>query len=247
MTMEQPQTENSLSFVVPIRGSLASNPSNISRCLLSLMEQRSVYPIDIIIVADGVGSDTKKTDEVWRGIRNLENALREQFINPIRPKKYPQETIPKVRMVLLSDSAGPGGARNAGVGASHSKWIWFIDADDWLTNPDAAQNVLDLLKIQPKKTIGFQFGSFQGPFPCKNSNMMPWLRIIKKSVLTEVPFKENQQTNEDTEQFVSLLNYCKQHDLQLLKITDSPYYYNWMAPGSASDKNNGIIQTKGAS
>ncbi|QDY70409.1 glycosyltransferase [Qingshengfaniella alkalisoli] len=49
---------------------------------------------------------------------------------------------PRIRPILLATNAGQGFARNRGLEAARGEYIWFIDSDDWLVDPEFLENVV---------------------------------------------------------------------------------------------------------
>lgn len=105
-------TEKILSFIVPVY----NTEKYISRCLDSLLEQSiPKKDYDIIVVNDG------STDNSGHIIEDY-------------GKKY--DNI----ILITQKNAGQSAARNAGIQRANSKYVWFIDSDDWI-----AENCLGLL------------------------------------------------------------------------------------------------------
>jgi Glycosyl transferase family 2 len=55
---------------------------------------------------------------------------------------------PRLRVVRLTTSAGPGHARNVALRHATGEYVWFVDADDWV-HPDAVDHVLGTLARSP--------------------------------------------------------------------------------------------------
>lgn len=235
----------SLTFVVPVKKE-AIESGSYARCLLSLMEQRSLYPLEILVVVDQVEDNAAET--ITKQIEKTERTIQTNLINPMTPlclfTKNPAGNFsyPDHLVLVSPDKLGPGGARNLGIKVASSTWIWCIDADDWLTDPYAADKVLnDIKSTRIKNLAGVQFASFQGPFPCQKSNMMPWLRVVKKSVLLEAPFPKDVYKNEDLTEFRLLLSVIKKEHLKLGSLDRNPYFYNWMCVNSTNALSGGVI------
>ena len=53
----------------------------------------------------------------------------------------------------------PGGARNVGYNVASGKYIWFVDGDDWLINPEVLQQVKALLEKEKEDVIQIAYTS----------------------------------------------------------------------------------------
>jgi glycosyltransferase involved in cell wall biosynthesis len=97
--------EPTISVVVPVH----NKASHLHRCYESILAQTS--PINEIVFVDDASTDDSR-------------AILRSFDDP------------RVRLVERDPpSAGPGGARNAGIRAATGDWVAFLDADDaWLPN-----------------------------------------------------------------------------------------------------------------
>ncbi len=98
---------------------------HLSPCLASIQAQTGAFALEVIVVDDGSSDAT------------ADIALRHPGVKLIR-----------------QNNRGPGAARNAGIAASHSRYIAFLDADDlWLAGKLAAQ--LKVLHRQPGAALVF--------------------------------------------------------------------------------------------
>ena len=48
--------------------------------------------------------------------------------------------------IIKCNVHAPGLARNIGFNNSDSKYVWFIDGDDWIINPEILQQVIPILE-----------------------------------------------------------------------------------------------------
>ena len=55
---------------------------------------------------------------------------------------------PRIRPIVLRDNVGQGFARNAALTAARGDYVWFLDGDDWLDNPDLLRRVHDLARAE---------------------------------------------------------------------------------------------------
>ena len=233
--------EASLSFIVPLRKSLSTNHLNYMRCLISLVEQRTDFPTDIIFVVDGVAEEEKPTIEKELGL-GLEEAQR--IVDAVVPESMKGQCCHRCGLLTIKEWKGSGGSRNAGIKDSDSEWIWCIDADDWITDPYAAMTLVHAAEEHPE-LHALQCDSYQGLVPNKQAPMMPWLRIVKRETYLAAPFPEKTLSNEDTAQFVALRDILTNTDHGLHVIQhQAPYFYNVMAPSSATAHHGGLFETK---
>lgn len=94
-----------------------NNEAFLMRCLDSIVNQRSQYKVQTIIVNDGSTDNTEKLLRLY-------------------------EELPGVT-VIHQQNMGLSGARNAALDISKGKYITFVDADDRLTE-GAIQKMLDI-------------------------------------------------------------------------------------------------------
>ncbi|SCE70787.1 glycosyltransferase family 2 protein [Micromonospora mirobrigensis] len=55
----------------------------------------------------------------------------------------------RVRVLHLAENAGLGGARNAGLARATGRYVWFVDADDWLPEGSVAAVLARLAETGP--------------------------------------------------------------------------------------------------
>lgn len=94
-----------VSIIIPVHNSFRW----IDACMEQLLSQRKL-PDEIIFVDDASTDDTVQRCTFWQ-------------------EKYPY----RVRIMRLCTNSGPGIARNAGIAASRSSFITFMDVDDRLS------------------------------------------------------------------------------------------------------------------
>lgn len=92
----------------------------IERCLISLLDDRILDDIEILIVNDGSKDNTLK----------IANAYANEFPNTIK--------------VIDKENGGHGSAINAGIRAATGKYCKVLDADDWFNVDDFGNFVEDL-------------------------------------------------------------------------------------------------------
>ena len=60
---------------------------------------------------------------------------------------------------LISDGGTVGLARNMGVKKAQGEYIWFIDSDDWIINPEVLQQVLPKFEAEDVNIVQIDFAS----------------------------------------------------------------------------------------
>lgn len=50
---------------------------------------------------------------------------------------------PRIRPVLLPENGGLGNARNVGIAHAKGKYVWLLDSDDWLENPELLRELFE--------------------------------------------------------------------------------------------------------
>lgn len=104
-----------VSFVVPCR----NVASYVDECLRSILDQ-SGAAIEVVAVDDASTDGTRRHLAVMAD----EDA--------------------RLRLLERTKAGGPGAARNHGLAAARGRYVWFVDADDWLP-PGSVAAVLDRL------------------------------------------------------------------------------------------------------
>ena len=177
-----------LSFIIPVYNA----EKFLEKCVHSILDQSlDKMDYEIILVNDG------STDSSHEICTSLEDGY--------TPVKY-----------FKKDNAGPGHTRNYGLKKASGKYIWFIDADDYLENEVAAalarhlEEDLDLyifgyraLDLQGNQTriSTFRTETLSTKSLLENGNYvnMVWCKLIKKSVLDkhQIWFREDIRGPED--------------------------------------------------
>jgi len=121
-------SEFSISVVIPNY----NNSKYIKKCVESIFEQSYSEIYEVIIV------DDSSTDNSIQVIKELMG----QYI--------------KIRLISLEENSGVSNSRNMGLSCVQTKYVTFIDADDYYFNKDKLKNEMELLikyKKQFKKDI----------------------------------------------------------------------------------------------
>lgn len=122
-----------------------------------------------------------------------------------------------------------GLARNIGLECSNSKYVWFIDGDDWIIYPDALQNCLAIMEQQELNIIKIKYVS---NYYTIDYYSMVWQYIFKRDFIGDLRFVE-MQPSEDVV-FMNEINK-KISDNQIIFYKIPTYYYNYERPGSNMD------------
>ena len=55
--------------------------------------------------------------------------------------------------ILYSHTIYVGMARNYGLEHAKGEFIWFVDGDDWLINPEIVQQIINNFRINPNENL----------------------------------------------------------------------------------------------
>lgn len=140
----------------------------IERCINSILKDRIIEEIEIILIDDG---STDKTYDILLGYRN----------------KFP-ETI----VLIKQNNAGQGVARNKGIDISRGEYLYFIDSDDYI-----GENSLFYM-YEMSKSENLDICSPDRDYllsrPIKAISALPgWCCFIKKEILQKIPNFEIRQ------------------------------------------------------
>ncbi len=116
--------ENILNVIIPAYNALET----LDKTLMSLSLQRTKYKFDVLIVND-------KSDYNYEKIINKYN----KFLS--------------LKELELQENVGPGLARQKGIENTSSKYIMFIDADDYLYTPYSIDILLKTIEIAESDVI----------------------------------------------------------------------------------------------
>ncbi|MFD1329888.1 glycosyltransferase [Mycoplana ramosa] len=107
LTETEPSTPPRVSVILPVHGV----EKYIEECITSIQRQ-TLREIEIIPVNDASPDGSQ------------------QIIDRLAADD------PRIKPIILSENIGQGFARNRGLDAARGQYIWFLDSDDWLVDPE---------------------------------------------------------------------------------------------------------------
>ena len=137
--------------------------------------------------------------------------------------------------ILYSHSTYVSMARNYGLERAKGEYIWFIDGDDWIINPEVIQQVLNRLRQNPSDNI-MQIDFVSNYFNMKHYSMV-WQYIFKAEFIKKFHFL-NVRFQEDNHFMMEVLTKNEQEQIPYLQIPS--YFYNYRRPGSNTHLSLGI-------
>ena len=173
----------------------------IERCLNSILSQnyeRNLF--EIIVIID---SCTDNTEKIARGI--LAGRSQDKFI-----------TVEHNRAGL---------SRNCGLEVATGKYVWFIDGDDYLVNPQAFSKLVDSME-KTKAAVVYLKNFVSEKFIAEN--WAAWRFFYLRSFIGITRFSDK-PIDEDIEFFVNL---SKLSGFRAIKIDDVLYHHTFPRAGS---------------
>ncbi len=116
----------SLSVVIPN----FNKSAYIRQCVESILSQ-TLLPNEIIIVDD---LSTDNSREIIQGLC---------------------ENSPLIKPIFLKENGGVSHARNTGIRSANSKYVTFVDADDFYENQDKLKNEMELIHIHGEEIVAY--------------------------------------------------------------------------------------------
>lgn len=140
-------------------------------------------------------------------------------------------------IIIGCGEQGCGPARNAGLDIARGEYIWFMDGDDWLTEPTAVQEALDKAKRDGLDIlrIPYRTEKFWGQY-----FSMVWQYVFRREYIEGFRFPSIQPAEDDafTEQVLRKAGHGR-HDYMALPSIDRPlYFYNFGREGSNMYRHN---------
>lgn len=200
------QLVKDLSIIVPAYNA----EKTIVKCIQSVLEQKTKYDYELIIVNDG---STDSTQSI------LENICDEHLV------------------LIHQENKGFSGARNSGIDASTGRYIMFLDSDDYLVG-NCIDSMLDKI-IEEKADIvqaghysfaeenelsrnevRLKSGRYYNTEDIVHNPGFPWAKIYKRTMFNELRFPLNVWF-EDTIVCMILYRMCK----KMVVMEDIVYAY----------------------
>lgn len=133
--------------------------------------------------------------------------------------------------IISCTEQGCGPARNAGLDIARGEYIWFMDGDDWLTEPTAIQEAVAKIKSEQRNIIRvpFRTDKFWGQY-----FSMVWQYVLRRDFVRGIRFP-NIQPAEDDAFMQEVLSRAGRNRFDYLGLptTSRPlYFYNYGREGS---------------
>lgn len=129
--------------------------------------------------------------------------------------------------ILYSHDKTVAAARNYGLEYAKGKYIWFVDGDDWIINPEVIQQCMDSLWNDPGENL-IQINFVSNYFKKRHFSMV-WQYIFKYDFIKDFRFADI-RFQEDNEFMERVLKANAQDEVLYLSMPS--YFYNYRRPGS---------------
>jgi glycosyltransferase involved in cell wall biosynthesis len=201
----EPKKDYTLSVIIPCY----NLEKWIEPCLDSLLEQTNLMKInrEVIFICD---SCTDRTREIIEE-KTKDNSAWDYII---------KETSVHC----------PGGARNVGLDIAKGKYIWFIDGDDWLTDPRAVDILVDCMLKDDMDIVEFKIKSKANPDGVFGSGTV-WRAMLSRRIIGNERFNDRQNGEDNDFSW----NIWHKEGRKYGKVALAPYFYNYPREGSQSD------------
>lgn len=185
----------------------------IRKCLDSCLEQKTNYSVRIIVINDGSTDLTSTILDKYKGYSNM--------------------------LIVSQKNKGHSGARNTGLDLSNSKYLMFVDSDDFLA-PDAIEK---LMSVAMKKDAALVEGGYAvvdrtgriiqsiaglsgkvNPEQLGALKGQPWAKVFKSDLFQNIQFPES-YLYEDTINRMIVYDVLAQTNQEAYCISDCVYCY----------------------
>lgn len=212
-----------ISIIVPVYNA----EQYLERCVKSIIHQ-SYSNLEILLVDDGSKDDSPR---ICDELSLLDHRVR----------------------VLHKQNGGVSSARNAGLAASSSKYVMFVDADDWLDSTLCeallcVSNNADFIitgyrRITKSKIENVSIKSQRYQFPTDAEDIFeklyrnsllnaPWGKMYKRDVIGQQQFNEIIELGEDLLFNLQYLSKCA----NIVYVDGMGYFYNCVNDNAATKK-----------
>lgn len=214
-----------VSIIIPVYNS----ETYIEQCLKSVLNQKTKYKYEIIVVNDG------STDNSLKILSKYKNHL----------------------TIINKDNTGPADSRNLGIKKSTGKYLLFVDSDDYVSKDfvevmtdniikyNADIVICDFYRVKKEKITAVNKGKFHIYYSNNfNEVLLMEFHSCNKIFIREKFIKNLYPVNMFFEDVVAIsLNELKSK--KILKIENKLYYYRVTensTTNTLSDKKNDIIK-----
>lgn len=205
-----------ISIIIPVYNA----EKTISRCIESIL-QNTYDNYEIILINDG------STDNSWKILESYQ-------------KKYPN----KIK-IFNQENQGVARTRNAGLVYAESKYVMFVDCDDWIDS-DYLQKFFEEIDSQNLDMIigGYRRTTsekilyemrLQNTEWSKYMTMAPWAKIYRKDFLTQnkIEFLDN-NIGEDV--FFNLQAINLTNKISIIDYCGYNWFYNQQSVSNTKQK-----------
>lgn len=134
-------------------------------------------------------------------------------------------------------AGSPGHARNFGLDIADSKYIWFVDGDDWLACDNAIDELYRLMEKDDMDIIEFKIKSKANPDGAFGGGTV-WRCVLSSRIIGNMRFNDR-QTGEDND---FIWDIYHKPGAKYGKIAMAPYFYNFPREGSQMwKKSQGLV------
>ncbi len=185
----------------------------VRKCVDSCLEQKSNYSFRVIAIDDGSTDSTPSILDKYKVFPNV--------------------------LVVHQENKGHSGARNAGLDLICSKYVMFVDSDDFIAS-DAIEKLMsvainkDAALVEGGYATTDESGKIIRSIPSTSGQVNPvkagvlkgepWAKVIKSSILQNAQFPER-YLYEDTVDRMIIYDIIAQSNQTAYCIPDCVYYY----------------------